>query len=114
MYARARLCEAPAPTVRPPHVPPSPAATANLPPFPAAGVVSRLRRNAYNMVLHKFGQHLYRGLEDTLRDHLSNVVRRCCRRVPSYPAALPRDGVTPLSPTCRRADAATRRVDRLS
>ncbi len=31
------------------------------------------RRNAYNMVLHKFGDRLYKGLVDTISEHLTTV-----------------------------------------
>ena len=37
-------------------------------------------RNAYNMVLHKFGHKLYEGLNDTLRKHLGSVVRALVSR----------------------------------
>eukprot|EP00854_Cymbomonas_tetramitiformis_P023528 gene23528-28485_t len=35
-----------------------------------------LYRNAYNMVLHKFGDRLYKGLEDTITAHLVEVSKK--------------------------------------
>jgi|TARA_B100000519_G_scaffold186662_1_gene182818 cullin 3 len=34
-----------------------------------------LYRNAYNMVLHKFGDKLYQGLESTITKHLQAVAK---------------------------------------
>lgn len=33
-----------------------------------------LYRNAYTMVLHKYGSRLYEGLRDVVKDHLVNKV----------------------------------------
>lgn len=33
-----------------------------------------LYRNAYTMVLHKYGDRLYNGLQEVVRDHLNNTV----------------------------------------
>ena len=35
-----------------------------------------LYRNAYNMVLHKFGDKLYQGLSDTITSHLKTVAEQ--------------------------------------
>ena len=45
-----------------------------------------LYRNAYNMVLHKFGDKLYQGLSDTITAHLRTVadhVQVCAARYPA-------------------------------
>ena len=34
-----------------------------------------LYRNAYNMVLHKYGDMLYQGLKEVVDEHLSNVAK---------------------------------------
>lgn len=34
-----------------------------------------LYRNAYTMVLHKYGERLYTGLRDVVKEHLVNKVR---------------------------------------
>lgn len=33
-----------------------------------------LYRNAYTMVLHKYGDRLYNGLQDVVKEHLTNTV----------------------------------------
>ena len=43
--------------------------------FVSAEPIYYVCRNAYNMVLHKFGNKLYEGLNDALRKHLGDVVR---------------------------------------
>ncbi len=42
------------------------------------------RRNAYNMVVNKYGDRLYRGLVETETRHLSEVRKRCRRRLTSW------------------------------
>jgi cullin 3 len=34
-----------------------------------------LCRNAYNMVLHKYGERLYNGVQEALRSHLRGVAQ---------------------------------------
>lgn len=36
-------------------------------------MVFNCRRNAYNMVLHKYGEMLYNGLKQTVEDHLKDI-----------------------------------------
>lgn len=40
-----------------------------------------LYRNAYTMVLHKYGERLYNGLRDVVKDHLVNKVFWFCFKV---------------------------------
>ena len=45
-----------------------------------SGLVAILRsalcRNAYNMVINKFGERLYMGLENVIEQHLSTIARK--------------------------------------
>lgn len=38
--------------------------------------ISGNRRNAYNMVINKFGDHLYNGLHATLKKHLEGIAEK--------------------------------------